>query len=797
MGRNLMVVCLLAVLFNHHIEKCMAIQSTPTNASCEAKCTYSEVTRHADCENRQLTEVPMECNTATYLSLSNNQIERIDPGTFEAFTNLQGLTLSNNKIRQVEAITFSGAPKLKKIYLYSNNIEIFDLNALNGSNSDLQDIDLSNNNINDIESGTFQFVKKLEFIDLYNNSLSRLNPGVFDNLRHLEILDLGSNKLKTLPNDIFAHLSRLETIILADNQLISTGRVLLLPLITSLDMRNNNLTRLENQTEEALGRLEFFLLEGNPLNCDCQLETLRLWYSRLKSKGDRRTNVDSPTCYEPSFLAKKPINEVREGFCLHSNFFSTTFTPKSTKGSPDEINNFTLPFTSKPKSPGKSNLKVIIPVPIIILTVVLVCVLCALKYREWILATMGRNFMIICLVALLTPTNASCDAKCTYSETTREADCDYRQLSELPMECNAASYLSLSHNQIERIEPGTFQGFSNLEVLILSNNKIRQVEASTFTGALKLQLIHLQRNNLEIFDRLALNGTNMDLGGINLSHNNIKDIETDTFQHVIKLRFIVLYNNSLSCLRSGVFDNLRQLTSLRLGRNKLKTLENDLFRDFNQLQTIILSDNQLISTGNILLLPQITTLDMRNNNLTRLENLTEETLGRLQVFLLEGNPWICDCQLETLRLWYSRLHLQGYYRIINIDSPTCYEPLFLAKQTIQEIMEGFCLHSNLSSTTNSPKSTKGSPDEIKSTTSPDTSKPKSPDKNYLKGIVPIMLLLLAVTAVYISRALKQKCNWNCKYDSLGSHTTDIRQPIGTHHESAPLNEQQINEKKLV
>ncbi|XP_072179424.1 uncharacterized protein [Diadema setosum] len=380
MGKN-MLMCLVALLLvDHHSGQGIP---TITNASCDIKCTYSEAWRRADCEYRQLSEVPMECNAASHLSLRHNQIERIEPGTFAGFSDLEVLILSYNRIRQVESNAFTGVPKLRQIDLQSNNLQTFDRLALNGS-SNLQVIYLSNNNINDIESGTFQFVIKLKFIALYNNSLPRLNTGVFDNLRHLEVLDLGYNKLKRLPSNIFAHLIRLQTIILSDNQLISTGRVLLLPRITTLDMRNNNLTRLENLTEETLGRLQVFLLEGNPWNCDCQLETLRLWYSRLNSLGDYRTYVDSPTCYEPPSFAKQPINGVREGFCPNLNFsLHSTDSPKSTEGSSDEIINFTSPDTSEPNSPGKSHMKVIVPVTLVLLAMMLVCIiiLCALKYK--------------------------------------------------------------------------------------------------------------------------------------------------------------------------------------------------------------------------------------------------------------------------------------------------------------------------------------------------------------------------------------------------------------------------------
>ncbi|XP_072179755.1 uncharacterized protein [Diadema setosum] len=384
MGKNIMLMCLVAVLLDHYSGQDMTTRTTPGPASCDTKCTYSEGTREADCNYRQLSEVPMECNAASHLSLSHNQIERVEPGTFEGFSDLQVLVLSNNRIRQVEASTFAGASKLRTINLQSNNLELFHRLALNGSNSDLREIYLGHNMIAKIETDTFQFVIKLEFIALNNNNLSSLGPGVFDNLRHLEVLDLAYNKLKILSSDIFAHLRRLQTIILSDNQLVSAGRVLILPRITTLDLHNNNLTRLENVMEQTLSRLQVLFLEGNPWNCDCHLEALRLWYMWLHSQGDHGVYVDGPVCHEPPSLARQSINGGHEGFCPNLDFSSTTDSPKSTKGSADEISNITMitsSFTGEPNSSGNNNVKVIVTVTLILLAVMVVCISCVLKYK--------------------------------------------------------------------------------------------------------------------------------------------------------------------------------------------------------------------------------------------------------------------------------------------------------------------------------------------------------------------------------------------------------------------------------
>ncbi|XP_071496056.1 uncharacterized protein [Diadema antillarum] len=165
MGRNvvavfLVVLFILAVL-DDHSGQCMPTQRTQTEASCEATCTYLEAYRQADCEDRKLSEVPTECNAASYLSLRHNQIERIEPGTFESFSELQVLILSNNRIRRV------------------------------GENA-------------------FHHLKRLKRLDLSFNKLKALPGGLLKDLISLTYLDLSANALTVLAPEVFTHLSQLQ-----------------------------------------------------------------------------------------------------------------------------------------------------------------------------------------------------------------------------------------------------------------------------------------------------------------------------------------------------------------------------------------------------------------------------------------------------------------------------------------------------------------------------------------------------------------------------------------------------------
>ncbi|XP_063960667.1 leucine-rich repeat-containing protein 70-like [Lytechinus pictus] len=190
-----------------------------------------------------------------------------------------------------------------------------------------------------------------------------------------------------------------------------------------------------------------------------------------------------------------------------------------------------------------------------------------------------------------TQRSSPCHRKCSYVEAFQQANCEYRSLDTIPIECNAASYLSLRYNHISRIRPVIFRGFLFLKYILLSNNNISRIEANTFIGAPQLMSIKLNYNNLQVFDRYALNGTQNRLRDIYLSRNSMTVVENGTFQHVPKLSVIDLHRNRLSQLASGVFQHLKNLERLFLGMNKLVNLPEDIFKNISSLVYLDLSYN--------------------------------------------------------------------------------------------------------------------------------------------------------------------------------------------------------------
>lgn len=89
---------------------------------------------------------------------------------------------------------------------------------------------------------------------------------------------------------------------------------------------------------------------------------------------------------------------------------------------------------------------------------------------------------------------------------------------------------------------------------------------------------------------------------------------------------LLLARNRLQVLRPGTFEHLKQLRSLDLQQNLISRVEDGAFSGLDQLTTLLLQHN-------------------------RLHTLNEEaliTLPRLRYLRIYSNPWLCDCQLDSL-----------------------------------------------------------------------------------------------------------------------------------------------------
>ncbi|KAL7078916.1 hypothetical protein ACQ4LE_002445, partial [Meloidogyne hapla] len=149
-----------------------------------------------------------------HLDLSNNQIERISPNSFQSLSSLLKLNISFNQLNILSENTFFGLNKLKILDLTRNRI------------SKLEKIKILNEGINreiNLDENLFNGIENLEELKIAGNLLSELPPNLFQSLHSLIKLDLSLNLISFISFDAFNGLKELKELKLEKNLLSSFG----------------------------------------------------------------------------------------------------------------------------------------------------------------------------------------------------------------------------------------------------------------------------------------------------------------------------------------------------------------------------------------------------------------------------------------------------------------------------------------------------------------------------------------------------------------------------------------------
>ena len=207
-------------------------------------------------------------------------------------------------------------------------------------------------------------------------------------------------------------------------------------------------------------------------------------------------------------------------------------------------------------------------------------------------------------------------------------------LWELPADSDCASVsesdlfsitsLRLWYEDITELQPGDFQGLSNLAYLGLSNNDLTELPAGVFSGL----------SNLEELD---------------LSENDLTELPAGVFSGLSNLEELNLSENELTELPVGVFSGLSNLEELHLRFNELTELPISIFSDLDSLKELDLARNDLreLPAGVFSGLSNLEELDLRFNELAELPISIFSGLDNLKRLYLERNPGVpfwCDCE---------------------------------------------------------------------------------------------------------------------------------------------------------
>ncbi|XP_044004106.1 carboxypeptidase N subunit 2-like [Aphidius gifuensis] len=244
-------------------------------------------------------------------------------------------------------------------------------------------------------------------------------------------------------------------------------------------------------------------------------------------------------------------------------------------------------------------------------------------------------------------------------------DLDYNNLTALSSSLEKLETLDLSYNQLNSIQPGTFNnllnlkhlslqenhltslpkniftGLKNLESLNIGLNRLNYLESSTFVGLSKLRQLWIGYNNLTTLPKDIFYGLD-NLEMLALHSNQLKYLESSTFNGLLKLEFLHMEENNLTTLPKNIFNDLgnEDLNSYEINLNSknLAVLPKDIFTGFKNVRTLNLMYNRLYylesSTFN---LSNLQELNLMHNNLAELSSDIFNGLKKLEILYLSDN----------------------------------------------------------------------------------------------------------------------------------------------------------------
>lgn len=258
--------------------------------------------------------------------------------------------------------------------------------------------------------------------------------------------------------------------------------------------------------------------------------------------------------------------------------------------------------------------------------------------------------------------------------------------------------LDLSHNPLQRIEPGPFDHLTNLEYLKLNGCNLTYLSPDAFANLENLRELEMQENDLRTLSWTSVLAPLVRLEHLNIRKTLITNLPGDAFAKNTYLRQLVLADNELWHLDVGntLGHNLHSLQSLDLSNCNLHDrLSEEAFRNASKLRVLNLSGNPMFAadlTAILRHLPKLHKLSLSKCSLRKLPNAFN-VFEHLEELDISHNP-LSDAfvrllnplkSLEYLDMSYCNL---GYVANNTFTQMTSLKKLILSGNTLHTLEEG-------------------------------------------------------------------------------------------------------------
>lgn len=204
------------------------------------------------------------------LSLTNNYIEIFSLMPFLGMTSLTILLMSANNISRILPVINStenllNIPKIRSLSLQGNKIPVIPSKAFDGLD-ELENLDISQCRIMHLQNDSFAGLTSLKFLNLMNNKIIDIHSRMFNGLSQLQTLKFSNNELTAESAVQIKGLRTLQNLALDGNHIeFLTSLVWDLPYLPALDLSNNAITRLNDDSFLGIANLTNLTLAKNPI----------------------------------------------------------------------------------------------------------------------------------------------------------------------------------------------------------------------------------------------------------------------------------------------------------------------------------------------------------------------------------------------------------------------------------------------------------------------------------------------------------------------------------------------------
>ncbi|XP_038067798.1 protein artichoke-like [Patiria miniata] len=223
-------------------------------------------------------------------------------------------------------------------------------------------------------------------------------------------------------------------------------------------------------------------------------------------------------------------------------------------------------------------------------------------------------------------------------------------------------HLDIRGNKITDLEPDSFVGLEDLEILSIKANRLRALPQDALHNVQSLMRLYLSGNHIRTLPEGSfINNTNLldlDLGAnlleslsprslkdlshlrfLNMSHNRLDHLPEELLVDLVGLQQLILDDNKIESLPENFFAMNSNLKVVSLKNNRLQQLPQSVFIYLTNLLELDLSGSNLIALGESMFSPVsvLQYLNVSHNSLTELNKQSFENCTDLRILIASSN----------------------------------------------------------------------------------------------------------------------------------------------------------------